>query len=152
MKKGIIVDIASSLFIILFFYTGIFKLWHLDHFKAALHKSPVLDKYQEFVGITIPSLEVLIGLALFLPYFFSWPRIRKWGLYSYTVLMAIFTLYVWGMLRFARELPCTCGGIITKMNWHQHFYFNTTFTILGLIAIWLNNRQFKQSQKSFSMA
>src|SRR5882757_4959980 len=148
MRKTIIVDIISSLYIILFLYTGIYKLLGQEYFKAALHKSPLISNYVDVIAIAIPTLEVLIALALLIPFFVQAPRSRKWGLYTGTVLMAIFTLYVGYMLKFSSGLPCSCGGIIQKMNWHQHFYFNTGFTFLGFLAIWLNNRQFKSAQNN----
>lgn len=140
MKKSIVVDIISSLYIILFFYTGIFKLRDITAFRMALEKSPTLEGYVPFVSVAIPTLEVLIGLSLLIPFFMYFPRSQKWGLYTGTVLMAAFTIYVGNMFRYSPRMPCTCGGIIEKMNWHQHFYFNILFTLLGLLAVWLNSR------------
>ncbi|MBN9383526.1 MAG: hypothetical protein J0H74_22400 [Chitinophagaceae bacterium] len=141
MKKSIAVDIISSLYVILFLYTGIFKLIDINGFRMALEKSPSLEGFVPFVSVAIPILEVLIGLSLLMPFFVYYPRSRKWGLYAGTVLMAAFTIYVGNMFRYSPRMPCTCGGIIQKMNWHQHFYFNILFTLLGLLAIWLNGRQ-----------
>jgi len=141
MKKAIIVDVIASLYILLFLYTGIYKLLGQEYFKAALYKSPLISKYTEIVAVAIPVIEVLIATALLIPFFSHQIRFRKWGLYAGTILMALFTLYVGYMLKFSNGLPCSCGGIIQKMNWHQHFYFNTGFTCLGILGIWLNNKQ-----------
>jgi len=139
--KRIIVDIISCLFIILFLYTGIFKLLDLTHFKWALSKSPLLKDSYLVVANIIPPLEIGIAFLLLVPFFKEKPAYRKWGLRAGTTLMAMFTIYVWYMITFKSVgLPCTCGGIISLMNWHEHLYFNTAFTILGILAIILHKR------------
>jgi len=39
------------------------------------------------------------------------------------------------MLLSGQHLPCTCGGIISKMSWKQHLGFNALFILVGLIGI-----------------
>jgi hypothetical protein len=141
MKKAIIVDIISSLYALLFLYTGVNKLVSHDLFVASMQKSPILHPYAPFLAITVPALEIMIALALVAPMYMQLPRWRVRGLYSGTLLMALFTGYVWYILYTSpHNLPCSCGGIIQKMNWHQHLYFNTGFTLLGILACWLNSR------------
>jgi len=147
MKRKII-NIASYLYALLFLYTGIAKLLDQDTFKQALYKSPLPTRLTPVFAIGIPLLELLVAFALLLPFFRTAPLSRKRGLYVGTALMAIFTLYIGYMLKFEHgHLPCSCGGIISKMNWHQHLYFNSCFTLLGLLAIWVNNRQLKTDQQ-----
>jgi len=142
-----IVHIIACLYAMLFLYTGIYKFLDQDLFRQAIHKSPLVGRFTPVITIGIPTLEVMISIALLLPFFLTAPWSRKWGLYIGTTLMVVFTIYISYMLKFKNgHLPCTCGGIIQKMNWHQHFYFNSCFTLLGLLAIWLNNRQFKGGQ------
>lgn len=143
MKKSIITDTISALFIILFLYTGIFKLTGQELFKAAIMKSPLISNYTPVIALVIPVVEVLIALSLLIPFFKDNPRLRKWGLISSTALMAVFTLYVGYMLKFSLHLPCSCGGIINKLNWHQHLYFNTLFTVLGFIGIYTNKKYYQ---------
>jgi len=146
MKKKLVSDIISSLYILLFLYTGLYKLSDQEGFRVAVHDSPLLKNYDRLIAITIPILELLIGLALLIPLFRYAPGLRIWGLRTGAALMAVFALYVGLMLRFSSALPCSCGGIIQKMNWHQHFYFNTLFTCLGLLAIWLDRKNSRQDQ------
>lgn len=146
MKKALTVDIITSLYAMLFLYTGISKIIGHELFALSLTKSPVLHPYVGILSIAVPALEVAIALAIFSSFFVHAPRARAWGLYSGVVLMAMFTGYVWYILRtIPHSLPCSCGGIIQQMNWHQHLYFNTAFTILGILACWLNNRLPKES-------
>jgi len=153
MKKTIIVDIISCLYAMLFLYTGIYKFLDQELFRQALSKSPLLSSFTPVLAIGIPALEILIAFSLLLPFFRTTKWARKWGLYTGTALMAIFTLYIGYMLKFEHgRLPCSCGGIIQKMNWHQHFYFNSCFTLLGILAIWLNHRQFKENKNSLAFS
>lgn len=134
MKKSIALDIIASLFILLFIYTGLMKL--LDHtlFINAMHKSSWLAPFASILSIVVPLAELLTAAFLLIP------TTRKIGFYSSLGLMSIFTVYVGLMLYFQSNLPCTCGGIIQQMTWHQHFYFNSAFTLLSIIAVWLSNR------------
>jgi len=149
--KRTIVDIISLLYIVLFFYTGVNKLRNNDTFSEQVSKNTYLNDYHTVIAIAIPSMEVLISAALIAAFFThaKWPR--KWGLYAGTALMAIFTIYVKFMLK-SGHLPCTCGGIIEAMSWKQHFYFNTSFTLLGILAIWLNRGSLDVEQKKLSLS
>jgi len=147
MKKTIIIDVISYLYALLFLYTGIFKVLDQESLKQTLYKSPLLHQFVPVVAVVIPFLELAIAVALLLPFFRPAPLPRRWGLCAGTALMAVFTLYIGYMLRVENgHLPCSCGGIIQVMNWHQHLYFNGTFTLLGLLAYWLNNRYNKSPE------
>lgn len=140
MKRSFVVDIVSSLFIILFLYTGISKLLDQDNFRAALLKSPLLIHYQAMICKGIPVLEILVALCLLVPLFKENSALRNGGLIGSFLLMAIFTLYVGFMLKYVPNRPCSCGGIIQQMNWHQHLYFNTIFTLVALLGLILNKK------------
>ena len=144
MKKETVVDIISSLFIILFLYTGLMKLIDRLTFDTALHKSHLLYKVAPVLIWLVPIGELLIALCLILP------KTRRLGLYGSFLLMSIFTLYVGDMIYFGSHLPCTCGGIIQYMNWHQHFYFNSCFTILALVGLWLDKKRRSQEINNFN--
>ncbi|MBN8850516.1 MAG: hypothetical protein BGO55_31605 [Sphingobacteriales bacterium 50-39] len=132
MKKRTIVDIIASLFILLFVYTAMSKLYESEKFKWVLGKSPLISSFSDIISWLLPATELLVSGLLFMP------RTRKIGLYSAFGLMTIFTLYIAYMILFAPKLPCSCGGIIQKMTWKQHLLFNIGFTILAGYAIWLN--------------
>jgi len=138
MKKDRIVDIISSLFIVLFLYTGINKLFNQSLFKFTLYKLHFLDHHQEWIAWFIPLVELLIAASLLIPLFKENHMLRKWGLMASFILMAIFTLYVGYMLKYVQDLPCSCGGIIQKLSWHQHLYFNALFSVFALLGMLLN--------------
>jgi hypothetical protein len=150
MKRTLLLDIISCLFIILFLYTGVWKLLDQDTFRAALKKLPVIMHYEAAIAIFIPMLEVLIAVSLLGAMLKDNKALRKWGLTGSFVLMTLFTLYVGYMLaKYTNRLPCSCGGMMRQMNWHQHFYFNTAFTLLALMGLMLNKKM-RQSAGNMS--
>lgn len=145
MKKTIIIDIIAGLFILLFLYTGLIKIMDTNTFIDALKRSPLLHEIAPVLGWVVPLFELLTVTALL------FPQTRRRGLISSAIMMAIFTVYIGFMLYFRSDRPCTCGGIISQMNWHQHFYFNSLFTLLALFALWLEKRN-RTASNSFNSA
>ena len=135
MKKALILDIIANFFILLFLYTGIMKIIDHHRFDWALHKSPLLYGVAPILSYLVPIGELLIVMGLMLP------RTRRLGLISSLCLMSIFTIYIGYMLYFRMDRPCTCGGIISYMNWHQHFYFNTAATLLALYGVLMHPKR-----------
>jgi hypothetical protein len=138
MKKSVLIDAISCLYIFLYIYTGVNKILDLHTFKSALLRSPLLKFIAPELSIFIPILELIIATFLVLPLINPNTKFKRLGLFSATILMGIFTVYIGYMLYFSSDRPCSCGGIISLMNWHQHLYFNSICTLLGLIGIWLN--------------
>lgn len=131
MKRSTIPEIISAVFIFLFVYTALSKIFTFHLFAQTLKETPIIGGIADYIAIAIPTIELMISLLLFLP------CTRRSGLYSTFVLMSIFTLYIGYMLIFTPQLPCTCGGVIEKMTWTQHLLFNVVFTLLALTAILL---------------
>ena len=113
---------------------------------------PIFKGFYHLIGYTLPPVEIILALFLLIPFFAERPRMRKWGLLGSAILMTIFALYVGYMLEFRTDRPCTCGGIISQMNWHQHLYFNSVFSLLAWVAVWLNYKQFKQDREKVMFA
>lgn len=129
----------AALFIILFLYTGLEKLKDLKGFQLAMERSTPLQPYARFLSFTVPIVELALCALLF------FPRTRFYGLLSSTLLMLTFTIYVGSMIVSARELPCTCGGIIQQLTWREHLAVNSCFSFAGIISIVLHRK--KQSTK-----
>jgi uncharacterized membrane protein YphA (DoxX/SURF4 family) len=128
--RNILVEIICLLFIVLWVYAGLNKM--LDHeFGTQLHRSPYLDKVADMVEVALPTGELLIALLLI------FPRTKIAGLYASFFTMFIFTGYIYSMLKYSFYKPCSCGGILAKMDWHTHLYFNIAFTVLAAIGILL---------------
>lgn len=133
----LITEVIACLFMVLFIYTAISKIMHIGSFDAVLSQSPLIGKYSKIISFAIPTIELLITAMLF------FPRTRLKGFYSATILMFAFTLYIGYMLKFTPNLPCQCGGVLRQMTWTQHLYFNSTFVLLGLVAIKLIHKMNK---------
>jgi hypothetical protein len=135
MKKTIIVEILSSLLILLFVYAALSKLFDYENFKLQLGKSPFITGFEGTVAWAIPAVEILTGLFLLIK------RTRLFGLYVSLFLMTMFTAYIYAMLHYSYYIPCSCGGILSKMTWNQHLLFNILFVIFSITGILLETRK-----------
>lgn len=135
LTKTTIVETITFLFVILFLYTGISKLMEYSVFKEQLAASPVLQPFAPFMAWALPLSEFAASLLLIVP------RWRLKGLYASFLLMIAFTIYVIALLSFDKELPCSCGGIISLLSWKEHLVFNSAFIGLAFIGVRLEKQQ-----------
>lgn len=132
--REVITDIAIYLFVILFMYTAASKFLTIKSFASTLAKSPLIGSYSLIVAWAIPTVEVFISLLLIIP------SAKKIGLYASFLLMVLFTVYLMYMVFSGSELPCHCGGVISRMTWQQHIWFNLGFVALGITALITNKK------------
>ena len=135
MKKEVIIEIATYMIIILFVYASLSKLLQFDIYVKDLHRSPFLKPYSTVLSIIVPAVELVISGLLF------HPRTRLLGLYASTILMAVFTFYVWFIVAIVKDTPCSCGGLIRNLTWRQHLMFNIFYTVIAGIGTWLESRK-----------
>lgn len=128
-SREMIMDIGVYLFIILFMYTAASKLFTIKSFASTLAKSPLIGSLNMFVAWSIPLVEIAISLVLIIP------KYRKTGMRAALLLMTIFTIYLSYMILSSSKLPCHCGGVINKMSWQQHIWFNIGFILLALTGL-----------------
>lgn len=121
--------IISSLLILLFIYTGISKLIDHHSFKSVLEKSPLLGSLSGIIAIAIPTVELSIAILLLVT------KTKRIGLISSLILLSLFTLYLIYMVIYTPHLPCSCGGVIKKLTWRQHIFFNIGFILITLFGI-----------------
>jgi hypothetical protein len=126
--------LVCNIFIFLFVYTALSKLHEFNLFKSVLQKSPLIGTKSEIVAVLLPAIEILFASFLFIP------KTRKMGLYSTSILMSIFTIYIGYMILFTPHLPCSCGGVLKQMTWKQHLIFNLVFTAVSLLAIVMDSK------------
>jgi putative oxidoreductase len=129
IKNMLLVEIVSALFILLFVYTGINKLLSIDSLQKVLKDYPLLSGMPILVSWVLPITELVVAALLFIR------KTKLLGLYSSWILMSGFTLYLLYMFAFAKDMPCTCGGMLQKLTWNQHLIFNIFFILLATIAI-----------------
>lgn len=136
MQRKIIIT-ATVLLFLLFLYAAFSKLIDFHNFVTQLKRSPLVGEYANVLAWVVPELEVLIAILLLLP------RTRFIGLYSSFFLMLLFTVYVYVIPRFFSYVPCSCGGVIGKLSWTWHFWFNVFFTLLAAAAVTLYSNKKK---------
>lgn len=132
--KSAIIEAVCYLFVLLFVYAAVSKLYEFSSFRAQLGQSPLISAYTGGVSIFIPAAELVTALFLILP------RLRFYGLAASLVLMTLFTAYIMIILNFSSFVPCSCGGILEKMGWEEHLAFNIFFLLLAVIAIVLSKQ------------
>ena len=140
MKRNLIIEIISGLLILLFLYTGLSKLLEPEKFLFSLEKSPLLSPFSGFISIALPAGEIILAALLF------FKRTQLKGLWISLGLLSLFTAYLIYMVVFHDKLPCSCGGVISKMTWKQHIFFNLFFVLLTAIAIYTHYKELKQKR------
>lgn len=135
MKRKIIIEIISSLLILLFLYASVSKWLAFKTFIGDMNNQPFPNWMTPYLVIIIPVLEVLIAIGLI------FEKTRVPALYASFVLMMAFTIYTVAVLSHAfKYIPCSCGGVIKKLTWPQHLFFNLFFVAISLLGIWLKKR------------
>lgn len=129
-KNGI-VTIISYLYILLFVYAAMSKLLDFENFRVQIGQSPMLSSHAELVVWFVPFFELAIAILLLIP------RMRLFGILSSYYLMLLFSAYIFATINFSDYVPCSCGGILEELTWHQHLVFNLFFCALAGIAILL---------------
>lgn len=129
VNRPIVIEFITFLLVLLFMYTAISKLIDYRIFRTQLSKSPFLTDFAGILYWILPVAEILIAVALTIK------KTRLFGLYCSLFLMTSFTVYIYAMLNFSYDLPCSCGGVISKMDWNTHLWFNITYTLLALSGI-----------------
>lgn len=127
-----IIEVISLLLVILWVYAGLSKLLDYETTRFQLGRSPFLEHYAGFVAWAVPTSEIVIALGLLIT------RTRLASLYASFALMLMFTGYIYLILNHSYYIPCSCGGVLSGMDWQTHLWFNLGFTVLALIAIILS--------------
>jgi hypothetical protein len=130
--RQIIVPVVCYLYILLFVYAAISKLLDFENFRVQLAQSPLLSAWAGMIAPSVIAIELVLALLL------SFNPTRLTGLYASFFLMIAFTVYIYIILNYSDFVPCSCGGIIEKLNWPQHMTFNIAFALLALFAIILS--------------
>ena len=136
MKRKIIIEIISSLLILLFLYASVSKWLAFKLFIGEMNNQPFPNWLTPFLVWSIPFIEVIIAIGLI------FEKTRILALYASLFLMLAFTIYTVVILLHAfKYIPCSCGGVIRKLTWPQHLFFNLFFVGISLLGIFLKKRE-----------
>jgi len=133
--KNIAIEIICLLYVFLFIYAATSKLMDFEHFKIQLGQSPLLSSFAQWLSVLVPAAEFMICIMLI------FPRYRMEGLFSAYGLMIMFTAYIFIILNYTSFIPCSCGGVLEKLDWRSHMIFNLVFVLLAIVAILLYNQR-----------
>ncbi|WP_185218093.1 MauE/DoxX family redox-associated membrane protein [Sphingobacterium mizutaii] len=134
-RREVIITVITSMVILLFMYTAISKLLDYNKFVFQMRLTPIpfIWSVAPALGIVLPIFELMLVALIF------FDRTRLFGFWTSLTLMFLFEGYIFWMklveYQTGVKLPCTCGGIISKMSWTTHFIFNAVFIVLMVIAI-----------------
>ena len=127
--KTNLVEIISLLYILLFGYAAISKLLDYKRFRLQLGQSPLLSPVAETIAWLVPAAELIIVLSLMTR------KLRTAGFFGSYSMMVAFTAYIFIILHYSEFVPCSCGGILEKMGWQEHLWFNLFYICLSIIAL-----------------
>lgn len=133
--RNVIIEIICMLFVLLFVYAAASKLLDFQHFKIQLGQSPLLSAFAGWLAVLVPLLELLICVLLIVP------RYKLAGLFSAYGLVVMFTAYIFIILNYTSFIPCSCGGVLEKLDWKSHMLFNIVFVCLAAAAIVLHENR-----------
>ncbi len=138
MTRKIIIEVISSLLVLLFLYTSLSKWLEFKTFTHEMYNQPFPRPLAACIIWLLPVTEVGIVLALL------FDKTKLAGLWASFILMVLFTIYTILILaRVFKRIPCTCGGVIKKLTWNQHLFFNLFFVGISLAGILFKRNEFR---------
>ncbi len=120
-------------FIILFVYAAVSKLVEFENFQVQVAQSPLLSAFATFIAYATIIAELIIASML------CFQKTKRLGLYLFLGMMSAFTVYIYLILNYSPFVPCSCGGILEKMGWTEHLWFNIIITLLAIVITLHNN-------------
>ncbi|PWG78196.1 MauE/DoxX family redox-associated membrane protein [Pararcticibacter amylolyticus] len=140
--KEYTVFVICMLCMVLFMGSAADKITDHDTFQKGLARVPFISSYAPVIAWAVPALEAAVAILLIVP------PTSRWGLFGFTGLMIIFTVYILSMMLLAEKLPCNCNLLLSKMSWGGHLLFNAGFTGLALFALSISkmNIHFKENE------
>lgn len=137
--RSAVIETICLLYVLLFVYAATSKLLDFHHFKIELGQSPLLSAFAEWAAVLVPAAEYIACLLLIIP------RFRLIGLFFAYGLMVMFTAYIFIILNYTSFVPCSCGGVLEKLDWKSHMIFNLVFVCLAILGILLHVRRKKMN-------
>src|SRR5690606_23641959 len=116
----------TTLLMVLWIYTSISKGMDMQVFRGQLLRQPIASWMVGLLVWLLPSLELVAAI------FLMFARTRLKGMVLSFSLMLVFTAYVGlAVAGYWEDIPCSCGGVLNRMGWEEHLWFNLFFTTLA---------------------
>lgn len=116
-------------FIILFVYAAVSKLIDFENFQVQIAQSPLLSAFATPIAYGVVLGELIIALLL------CFSKTQKLGLYLFLGFMTAFSVYIYLILNYSPFVPCSCGGVLEKMGWTEHLWFNLGICLVTVFVI-----------------
>src|SRR5690606_7490727 len=116
--------------LVLFATAAYSKVTAHEVFLKGLSRVALIGGAAKYIAWIVPVAEILTSILLIVP------QTQRLGLYAFTAMMTVFTVYILSMLLWAEKLPCHCNLIIEKLSWEGHVWFNIGFIALAICALW----------------
>ena len=137
MKKDILKELCAALIVILFVYTAISKLLDLNRFISTMSviPFPFMRMFAPLLAWIIPAVEIVLSLLIITS------KYQRIGFIGSAILLCLFEIYIGSLLASGLHLPCSCGGVISKLSWKQHLIVNLFFIVICIIPLYLENHR-----------
>ena len=122
-------QVVIYFFIILFVYAAVSKLTDFENFQVQIAQSPLLSAFATPIAYGVVLGELAIALML------CFSKSRLLGLYLFLGFMTAFTVYIFLILNYSPFVPCSCGGVLEKMGWREHLWFNGIVCLVTVTVI-----------------
>lgn len=129
MPSSMISFLCGVLLMIMWTYAALSKLFVYEETRVNWMAHQLIKDYTWLLAWLVPSIELVIVLLLL------FPRTVVKGFYASLVLLSVFTVYIIYMFVFYPHTPCSCGGIISALNWKEHVVFNVAFMVVSLAGV-----------------
>ncbi len=140
MTRSKLVQMICALLVVLFVYAAASKLFFFRGFTNQMLNQPLPRPLSLMLVWLLPAAELSTAALLF----FS--RTRSAGLWASLGLMTLFTGYVALVLsRAFNRVPCSCGGIFSRLSWPGHLAFNLVTLVFTGLAIRFHSTQKRRS-------
>jgi len=136
----LLLNIITSLLILLWTYTAFSKLADLKEFQSQLNNQVFSDSTAQILLWSIPTSELLAAALLL------FERTKTAGLITSALLMTAFTGYIALVLAgYYQKVPCSCGGVLKQLGWQAHLWFNLFFLALSITGSMLHKKHYKNA-------
>ena len=129
MKKYKLDQYCIVLIIMLLAYSSINKVLNYNAFQIDISRQPFNYEIRHTM-ILIPYIEFLIAVML------VFDKTQMIGLCFSSILFSIFLLYtIAALMKWFKEVPCPCGGIIKGLTWPEHLILNVFLLSISLMPM-----------------
>ena len=137
MKHKFLINLELFLrysLVVLFIYTTYMKIIDFGGFRFKLYNSSILNKDSiDFLSYLVPVSEISIAILLLIK------KTRFLGLLLSSIILILFTIYLYILNDYSVYDGCSCGGIFETISYKLHFALNIVFIITSFILIYLDS-------------